>query len=60
MPLFQTRIYNNNPGISDINITPQIVFRILTKLKTNAAAGPDRLPPIFFHHYSSVITISTL
>ena len=50
MPPFQTRISDNNPGISDINITPQIVFRILTKLKTNAAAGPDRLPPIFFHH----------
>ena len=55
-PPFPFRIGNNNPGISDITITPAIIKRILTKLKTNSAAGPDGLPPIFFHHTSQTMS----
>ena len=50
VPPFPSRIPLNNPGISDVTITPHIINKILIKLKTNSAAGPDCLPPIFFHH----------
>ena len=51
VPPFPSRIPPNNPGISDVTITPHIINKILIKLKTNSAAGPDCLPPpIFFHH----------
>ena len=34
--------------INDVHITPQIISRIVQKLKPHSSAGPDRLPPIFF------------
>ena len=52
LPTFPHRLQNND-HISDIKISPQIVFNILKKLKSNAAAGPDKLPPIFYHHTAS-------
>ena len=54
-PPFPSRIENNNPGISDITITSAIVKRVFTKLMTNSAAGPDGLPPIFFHYTSQTM-----
>ena len=54
-PSFPSRIPPNCSGINDIHITPVLITRILGKLKTNSAAGPDRLPPIFFHNTSTVI-----
>ena len=52
IPPFPPRIPNDD-CISDINISPDIIFRTLKKLKTNGAAGPDGLPPIFYHHTTS-------
>ena len=49
-PNFTPRIQPTNNGISDIEITPAITCRVLVKLKTNSAAGPDGLPPIFFNY----------
>ena len=46
---FPSRLTNED-FISDISTSPEIIFRILKKLKTNSAAGPDGLPPIFYHH----------
>ena len=48
IPPFPTRIGPTCEGIQDIKINPTIVRAILRKLKSNSAAGPDRLPPIFF------------
>ena len=48
-PSFPSRL-PDNIHISDINTSPQTIYRILKKLKTNSAAGPDGLPPIFYHH----------
>ena len=48
--------------MSDVEITPDIILSILKKLKINSAAGPDGLPPIFFHHtaYTLSFPLSTL
>ena len=50
MPNFPTRTTDESDGISDVRINPQNITTILKKLKTNSAAGPDFLPPIFFHY----------
>ena len=42
--------------IEDIPISPGIIYKILTKLKPNSAAGPDQLPPIFFHHTAKTVS----
>ena len=55
-PNFPSRTPPNCPGINDIHITPSLITRTLGKLKKNSAAGPDRLPPIFFHNTSSFIS----
>ena len=55
-PKFPSRFGTENKGISDINISHQIIKRILSHLKTNAAAGPDGLPPIFFHFTASSLS----
>ncbi|MFZ2537931.1 MAG: reverse transcriptase family protein, partial [Oscillospiraceae bacterium] len=47
-PPFPSRLPSNNISISDITVNPTIVLNILLKLKTNASAGPDRLPNIFY------------
>ena len=44
-------------GISDIKISPQIIAKILKKIKINSAAGPDNLPPIFFHHTAPSLSL---
>ena len=49
LPTFAPRL-PDDACISDIQISPDIIYRILKKLKTNSAAGPDGLPPIFYHH----------
>ena len=48
--IINTYNITDNIHISDINTSPQTIYRILKKLKTNSAAGPDGLPPIFYHH----------
>ena len=53
-PSFPSRL-PDNIHISDINTSPQTIYRILKKLKTNSAAGPDGLPPIFYHHTAQSI-----
>ena len=50
MPNSPTRTTDESDGISDVRINPQNITTILKKLKTNSAAGPDFLPPIFFHY----------
>ena len=48
LPPFPSRVPPGSPGLSDVDITPAIVLKILRKLKTNSAAGPDGLPSILF------------
>ena len=48
LPTFPSRLLDTDGSISDIIVNPTIVHRILVKLKTNAAAGPDRLPNILY------------
>ena len=45
----------SNETISDIHISPRDIVRIIKKLKLNSAAGPDRLPPIFFKNTTNNI-----
>ena len=52
LPDFPMRV---NDCIDDIHVSPSIVLKILKKLKVNSAAGPDRLPPVFFNKTASVI-----
>ena len=61
-PHFPSRLQNDCPGISDIRISPEIVFQVLKKCKTNSAAWPDGLPPIFLHNTASSLAfpLSTL
>ena len=47
--------FRTRESISDVNISPSIVLRTLRKLKGNAAAGPDGLPPILFKETTSNI-----
>jgi hypothetical protein len=57
-PQFPCRLPNDKTTeISDIKISPQIVIKILKKLKTNSAAGPDNLPPIFFHYAAPSLSL---
>ena len=49
LPPFPSRLPENSKAkIDDIKISEPIIRRILSKLKTNSAPGPDRLPSIFF------------
>ena len=50
LPNFFSRLPSANPPIelNDIHISPAILQRAMDKLKTNSAAGPDSLPPIFY------------
>ena len=54
LPTFAPR-RSDDTCISDIQISPDIIYRILKKLKTNSAAGPDGLPPIFYHHTAQTL-----
>ena len=56
LPPFPSRLGFDNIKISDITISPKIIEKILKKLKTNSAAGPDNLPSILFHHTASAIS----
>ena len=57
-PQFPCRLLNDQIAeISDIKISPQIVTKILKKLKTNSAAGPDNLPPILFHYTAPSLSL---
>jgi len=55
LPQFPKRTHSPDT-ICDVNITPTIVQKIIHKLKTNSAAGPDNLPPIFFLRTEPFIT----
>ena len=52
MPTFLSA---DTPAKEDIKIQPEIIIKILKKLKTNSSAGPDSLPPIFYKHVASGI-----
>ena len=56
LPPFPARLAQDVHSINDINISPEIVKYVLKNLKTNSAAGPDAIPPIFFHHTSRTIS----
>ena len=54
-PPFQSRLSPDTIGINDIPISSLRVKKILSKLKSNSAAGPDQLPPIFYRNTASAI-----
>ena len=45
LPPFPSR--NPEAKIEDVNISETVIRHVLSKLKTNSAPGPDRLPPFF-------------
>ena len=47
LPIFPNRVNSPN-NIEDISIDPTMLANIIKNLKSNSAAGPDHLPPIFF------------
>ena len=55
MPAFPSRISAGTPAKEDIKIQPEIIEKILHKLKINSSAGPDRLPPIFYKRTATSI-----
>ena len=63
IPLFPSRFTppTQHSVLSDVHITPQIISRIVQKIKPHSSAGPDNLPPIFFrktiHSLSSPLAI---
>ena len=56
LPHFPSRLPPKAEQIEDIPISPGLIYKILTKLKPNSAAGPDQLPPIFFHHTAKAVS----
>ena len=48
LPIFPRRLRDPSHSKSDISISPDIILKILSKLKVNSAAGPDGLPPMFY------------
>ena len=56
LPHFPSRLPPKAEQIEDIPISPGLIYKILTKLKPNSAAGPDQLPPIFFHHTAKTVS----
>ena len=57
LPNFPSRLPPDSPSyINDFHITPSIISDILNNLKTHSAAGPDRIPPIFYKNTSNTIT----
>ncbi|MFZ2539529.1 MAG: reverse transcriptase family protein, partial [Oscillospiraceae bacterium] len=54
-PEFPSRIPSYSIGVDDVIISPSIIFKIVNKLKTNSACGPDNLPPIFYHNTAKSI-----
>ena len=55
LPHFPKRIPPGSPVINDITITPTLIYKLLSKLKSNSAAGPDKIPPIFYRKSASSI-----
>ena len=47
-PPFKSRLPSETIRINDVPISIKNVTKIISKLKSNSAAGPDLLPPIFF------------
>ena len=41
--------HQTSPNLNDITFDTPDIIKILKKLKTNSAAGPDDLPPIFYN-----------
>ena len=48
LPVFPMRLRDPSPSKCDIAISPDIILKILSKLKVNSAAGPDGLPPMLY------------
>ena len=56
LPTFPSRFPTvNHDTISDIQISPLALHRILSTLKPNSAAGPDSLPPILFRKTANAL-----
>jgi len=54
-PPFKSRLPSETIGINDVPISIKNVTKIISKLKSNSAAGPDLLPPIFFRNTAAAI-----
>ena len=54
-PLFKSRLPTDTIWINDAPISIKNVTKIISKLKSNSAAGPDLLPPIFFRNTAAAI-----
>jgi len=39
------RLVNSNVHLSDVDFTPELVFKSLSTIKCNSACGPDRMSP---------------
>ena len=56
LPQFPSRFKTQNPpNLNDITFDTPDIIKILKKLKTNSAAGPDDLPPILYNKTSKNI-----
>ena len=56
LPDFPSRLPPGSSEIHDINISPEIITKILRDLKSNSAAGPDNIPSIFYKKTSVAIS----
>ena len=58
LPEFPSRFPSDvlQATLDDIRISPEIINKILCNLKSNSAAGPDRIPSIFFKKTSPIIS----
>lgn len=49
--LLPTSVHSNDkltlPGLSNIIFSPNLVRKVITKLKSNSSGGPDGIPPVF-------------
>ena len=55
LPTFSHRLPSSNSRICDININPELIFKVIHRLRINSSAGPDGLPPIFFRNTERTI-----
>ena len=57
VPHFESRFPADDPRfLEDIEISPGIVGRALGRMKMNASACPDKIPPIFFRKTGNSIS----
>lgn len=48
--------HTSNPSISNISFSPTLVTRIINKLNSRSAGGPDGIPPAFFKNTCSAVS----